>query len=356
VICQNGSVFSGGDDFAVLLYRPLFASFSTTSSAVSPKTSSSALQRILKRVASRSDYSNRPGSSLIVPAVVGTGILLLLITVAFYWKWNDVNSKTSDTDSIKKSDVTDSDITNINTMLKTLVPTSMGLSVHAQLEINPAYIAKEILLAKGGGGQLFKAKLMDPTLIALHRSTVVQKLVNLSGKAALESFNQEVAIMTMLSTFPHFCKFIGYTVNPMSMVLKFYPAGSLDGWITRTVYGKRVAFQIIHEISKAVSTMHSHFLAHCDLKTQNVLVESEGDKLNFCLTDFGITQILSEKVLATKLFRITNIRGLSIHYASPEAFTSFRTKNYSKADFKMYDIYSLACIITEALTRKAPWS
>jgi serine/threonine protein kinase len=255
-----------------------------------------------------------------------------------------------------KSGVTDSEATNTNTMLRTLVPTTMGLSMHAQLEINPVYISRGSLLAKGGGGYLYKAKLIGQGLIALHGENVVQKLVTVSGRSARESFDQEVAIMAMLSTFPHFCKLVGYTLNPLSMILKYYPSGSLDAWITRHTYGKRVALQLVYEISKAVFIMHSNFLAHCDLKTQNVLVESKDGDIHAYVTDFGITQVLSEKILAAKLFSVINLRGLSVRFASPEAFRAFKTKDYTKSDFKMYDIYSLACVMVELLTRKLPWS
>jgi serine/threonine protein kinase len=95
---------------------------------------------------------------------------------------------------------------------------------------------------------------------------------------------------------------------------------------------------------------------HCDIKSQNDLIEFKEGIPTCYLTDFGITQILSESIIPTKAFNVINLRGLSVHYASPEAFSDFRSKKYSSTDFKKYDIYSLACAIMEVLTQQTPWS
>jgi hypothetical protein len=52
------------------------------------------------------------------------------------------------------------------------------------------------------------------------------------------------------------------------------------------------------------------------------------------LTDFGIAQILSEKIIATKAFNVINLRGLSVSYAAPEALNNFRSKNTSELILK----------------------
>ncbi|KAI3656610.1 hypothetical protein MP638_005084 [Amoeboaphelidium occidentale] len=161
--------------------------------------------------------------------------------------------------------------------------------------------------------------------------------------------------MIMLNTFPHFCKIIGFTENPLSMILKYYPDGSLHSFLFSRNLLKISTVKVLKEIAFALKTMHSNFLAHCDIKTQNVLVEVENGIPSCYLTDFGITQILSEKIVATKAFNVINLKGLSTNYASPEAFGNFRSKNYNSVDFKKYDIYSLGCVTYEALTRTAPW-
>ncbi|KAI3655187.1 hypothetical protein MP638_001570, partial [Amoeboaphelidium occidentale] len=109
------------------------------------------------------------------------------------------------------------------------------------------------------------------------------------------------------------------------------------------------------ETAHALSIMHSHYLAHCDIKPQNILVELENGVPTCFITDFGITQILSEKIIAAKTFNVMNLRGLSTHFAAPEAFMNFRSKKYKSVDFKAYDLYSFGCLIYEVLSRKTPW-
>jgi serine/threonine protein kinase len=101
--------------------------------------------------------------------------------------------------------------------------------------------------------------------------------------------------------------------------------------------------------------MHSHYLAHCDLKSQNVLIEVFQGIPSCFLTDFGITQILPEQIVAARAFNIINLRGLSVYFAATEAFAAFREKMYIGIDFKKFDIYSFACVTYQILARKFPW-
>jgi serine/threonine protein kinase len=170
-----------------------------------------------------------------------------------------------------------------------------------------------------------------------------------------EAFYLEVGIMIMLSSFPHFCKIIGYTENPKSLILTFYSSGSLKEWIQNNPYNSNVAVKIMSEVSSAVRTLHSNFLAHCDLKTQNILVEVTSGVPSFFLTDFGITQVLSDRIISSRMFTVISMKGISVQFASPESFEKFRSKNYTNVDYKKFDIYSFSCVMYEVLTRSAPW-
>lgn len=238
----------------------------------------------------------------------------------------------------------------------TIVYNSMGLSKHAALQLEASKFAQVKKLAAGGGGEVFLAKAMDSKLKQKHGEMVIQKVVFVKNQFTEEGFYQEVAIMVMLSKYPYFAKLIGYTVTPLTMFMKYYPDGSLDSWIKKYQVLRSLKYKFVYEIASALSTMHSHDLAHCDIKTQNILIEIQNNTPGCCLTDFGIRQVLSEKIMATKLFNVVNIRGLSVAYASPEAFQNFRSKNYSRADFRKYDIYSYACIIYVITAKTSPWS
>ncbi|KAI3656234.1 hypothetical protein MP638_001690 [Amoeboaphelidium occidentale] len=140
------------------------------------------------------------------------------------------------------------------------------------------------------------------------------------------------------------------------MILKNYHHGSLDGWLRKNKCGTRIGLKILNETACALHVMHSHYLAHCDLKPQNILVELDNGMPSCHLTDFGITQVLSDKIIATKAFHVISLRGLSVSYAAPEAFRWFRTIFSTRADFKKFDIYSFACIVHELVNKKTPWT
>ncbi|KAI3657145.1 hypothetical protein MP638_002337 [Amoeboaphelidium occidentale] len=347
VLCHNGTVFAGSQDFSVLSFNPEFRSSSrlTTSSHINDRRI-----KVLQRARTSESQTTTIQNVIIVAAIV-----LLVVFVAFCLilvKFKKGENSISSPPINSSEQETTATVTDLQTVINSII----GISKHAAFLINGSSVAKIRLLASGGGGSIYLAKLMDKTLKAENGDQVIQKLVHISNKSTEEAFYQEVGIMIMLSNFPNFCKIIAYTENPVSIILKYYPDGSLFQWIQKNKFQRKHAVKILKEISQALTKMHYSFLAHCDLKTQNVLIEISNGTPTCFLTDFGITQILSDRVLASKLFHVINLRGLSINYASPEAFTNFRKKQYNGVDFKKYDVYSFACVILEVLTSKTPWS
>jgi serine/threonine-protein kinase len=143
--------------------------------------------------------------------------------------------------------------------------------------------------------------------------------------------------------------------------MKLYSLGSLSSFIKKmnALWSKTLIMSFAQDIVVAVGIMHKLELAHCDLKPDNILIEKhESGRYTCVLTDYGITQILSESIIDAKAFIAFNVRGLSVRYAAPEAFVRFRTKNeHIKAnEIKAGDLYSLAVIVYEMLTRKQPWA
>jgi serine/threonine protein kinase len=241
------------------------------------------------------------------------------------------------------------------TDLETVINSVMGISKHAAYLMETSAFAMIKKIAIGGGGELYLTGVMVPALRKKIGETVIQKIIFVKNDASREAFYQEIGIMIMLLPFPNFCRILGYTENPMSIIMEFYPDGSLNEWLKTRICSKGNLLKILREISQGLNVMHSYFLAHCDLKPQNILVKVSNGIPSFFITDFGITQVLSESIIAAKSFNIINLRGLSVHYASPEAFTSFRTKKYSSVDFRMFDVYSFGCLTYEVQTRRMPW-
>jgi serine/threonine protein kinase len=71
-------------------------------------------------------------------------------------------------------------------------------------------------------------------------------------------------------------------------------------------------------------------------------------KVNAVLTDFGISNVVDERVLKVKAFEVKHRRGLTVAYAAPEAIVRFRDKNRiqpSPQVAKAGDVYSFAILI-----------
>ncbi|KAI3659558.1 hypothetical protein MP638_005244 [Amoeboaphelidium occidentale] len=341
VVCMNSSVFAGSEDFAVLMFKPSLPRENPISSILSQKLTISR-EKFLKRVFKPSSVGTEASSrqSVIIPVFsLGVFLVIALVGLLIRKKYNVGYKQTIAT----------------ATDLNTIVNSIMGVSKHAEFLIENSSVAKLKKIAAGGGGVVYTAKLMDQKFGRRAEGYVIQKEVFARSKVHEEAFYQEVGIMIMLSTFPNFCKIIAFTENPLSIILNFYPDGSLSEWLNKHKHSLKTTLKIAKEITGALNVMHSHYLAHCDIKAQNILIQMEGGVPSCYLTDFGITQILSEKIIATKSFHVINLRGLSIQYASPEALRNFRSKKYVNVDFKMYDVFSLACVTYEVLTRRAPW-
>jgi serine/threonine protein kinase len=352
VLCHNETVYSGSEDSAVFMFRPTFSRESDY------KWSTGTFSRDRRLVQTRSrqriSFSGMMDIQTIIPMIIGIAILAVVIVgcTIYIVRYRNSKARLNVSPGQKTSSEESSQTV---TDLQTVVNSVIGISKHAAFLVEKWAVARDKKIAAGGGGELYLAKVMDPALKKKAGDTVIQKVVFLKSKSNEDAFFQEVGIMIMLSSFPCFCSIIAYTEDPFSMILKYYPEGSLHEWLRSTKYNKKVAVAIFSDTASALKIMHSYYLAHCDLKSKNILVELVNGQPSFRLTDFGITQILSEKIMDSRSFKIINLRGLSVDYASPEAFRNFRTSKYVRVDFKMYDIYSYGCLVKEVLTKASPW-
>jgi hypothetical protein len=282
---------------------------------------------------------------------IAAAFFLLTVMIMIYLRRSSKAEMKQNAD-ILVSSVSSSEIT---TNLETVVNTVIGISKHAAFLVLNSNVATIKKLASGGGGEIFLARVMNSFLNEKTGNIVIQKIVFVKNVKSEEAFYQEVGIMIMLSTFPNFCRLIGYTVHPASMILQYYPGGSLYTWIKENIVGRNVLLKLSKEITSALKIMHSCYLAHCDIKSQNVLIEVENNIPTCYLTDFGVSQVLSDMIIASREFNVINLKGLSVHYAAPEAFEWFRSKK-SGVDFKKFDVYSFACVLLELLSRQTPWN
>jgi WD40 repeat protein len=363
IMCHNSSfVFSGGDDQAIFMWAPKISRISEATRAAT-QLSGQSVARSRRAVFSVKANNIAANNIVIIVAVVSAVIAILALAVLIL-KLRKLNLWHSAKDFILNSNISDSTQSSPFAYDPTLLNTILGLSKPAYLLVKDEELIMERQIAKGGGGQVFIGRCLSKQAIGRsgRETIIVKKTANdyeSLSKTQKSLFDQEVSLMEYLGAKDHIAKIIGYTNRPCCILMKFYPEGSLENWIEKLTPLLRAQFCL--DIANGIFNMHSLLVAHCDLKPQNILIETieyKGQCRPVCfLTDFGISNILSDTILSSRNFNVVNLRGLSVYYASPEAFSRFRQKLFSDSNrLKASDIYSFGAIAYHLLTRKAPWN
>jgi predicted Ser/Thr protein kinase len=100
------------------------------------------------------------------------------------------------------------------------------------------------------------------------------------------------------------------------------------------------AVAIIEQIAAALDAAHAEGLIHRDVKPQNIIVTPAGFAY---LVDFGIAEAKGETHLTRTGYHVGTFK-----YMAPERFTDQETT-------PAVDVYSLACVLYEALTGHTPF-
>lgn len=195
------------------------------------------------------------------------------------------------------------------------------------------------LLGRGGMGEVWRA-----------RDTVTDRVVaikvlpaSLSEDAEFQHrFRREAHAAARLDT-PH--------------AVPIYDYGEIDGRLfvsMRLITGRDLAavlgdgpleparaVRIVDQVAKALHAAHKIGLIHRDIKPSNILLDDDDFVY---LIDFGIARAADE----TRMTKSGNIIG-SFAYIAPERLDP-QTEEDARAD-----IYSLACVLYEALTGQPPF-
>ena len=139
-------------------------------------------------------------------------------------------------------------------------------------------MAKEInvnsdeVLGEGGTGIIFKGSFKKSALMAKFGfNELAIKLLKSSsdGESAsvVESMKYEVAVMTNIPPSPYIVCFVGYSEEPLAIVMKYY-ASSLSKLIktSQEPFEPALLTKIAFEIAFGMDHLHSHGILHLDLK------------------------------------------------------------------------------------------
>jgi tRNA A-37 threonylcarbamoyl transferase component Bud32 len=214
--------------------------------------------------------------------------------------------------------------------------------------IDSGELSKFKEIGQGAMGIVYKAR--------YHGSDVAVKQLPIiaADSNELKQFEQEAELMKELRH-PHVVNFYGYYQDQThySIVMEYVSGGSLD----KVLYDTQQPFpwyptrwDVAHDIASAVSFLHSNHIIHRDLKSQNVLVYRQDDRLRAKVADVGIAKIMKDEEMDT----MTKGMGTPL-WMAPEVIEAQGEKKKITYDEKV-DIYSYGIILSELINRKAPFS
>jgi hypothetical protein len=354
---DNDTLLLGGPSLVYSSNLEFFDSFSSTIFTTGTSSWGSLKQQ--------ESSSNMSISVTIIASIVSAVFAVLVFVVV-------INILVKTKTSIDKEP---SSQTNSITATSTLVTQILKIALPGYKEFPSSAFRTTTKLAQGGGGSVYLGEALSPKCGTFGPVIIVKQVagkfsfhstflrIDLFAKMthlSMLSFQQEISLMEFFSDSSYVAKLIGFCKEPVCLIMKYYPLGSLDSWYDkhREVLGQsnKVKMAVCGDIGRGILTLHERHVSHCDLKPQNVLVDKDELRPRFVLTDFGISKILTEEYLASEAFQIRNLRGLTVSYAAPDAINRFRKKQAgTPVQEKLGDIYSLGCVIYFVLTQKVLW-
>eukprot|EP00158_Paraphelidium_tribonemae_P009424 Partr_v1_DN28863_c3_g2_i5_m33597 len=157
-------------------------------------------------------------------------------------------------------------------------------------------------LTKGGGGDIYFAQAISPKLQEYGHTVIVKQIQSNTTDTEMSQamFYQELSITSYLQMNKNIVRLLGYSENPNAILLKIYLQGSLGNRInSRPVkLSMRMAHSFLGDIANGLMAIHSAGFVHADIKSDNILIDVDRESgKQFCvICDFGITQVVEEKV------------------------------------------------------------
>ena len=204
------------------------------------------------------------------------------------------------------------------------------------------------VLGAGGMGTVYKA-----TEIALDRVVAVKVIrPECLDEDGLARFEREAAMLASLAH-ANIMMFYRFGVAPDSSC--YIVTEYLEGVTLRTVLCEQEVVEwrrmaaIAIQVCSALACAHQNGFVHRDLKPENIMLVNH-DTVK--ILDFGLATIVNHDATAgveyQKLTKTGQIIG-TVNYLSPEQCAGKKSDQRS-------DVYSLACIIYEALLGQAPFA
>jgi len=204
-----------------------------------------------------------------------------------------------------------------------------------------------VQIAEGGMGVIYKAH--D---IAANKTVVIKTMhLHVMTPKSLERFQIEGKATAKLAH-PNIVVIhengIATSGHPY-LVMQYLQGESLDQLLKREVtLSPSAFFNIFSQVCQALVHAHERSILHRDIKPANIMLSrDQGQHFHVTVLDFGIARMLDEEYEAQKMTKTGEFIG-SPTYMSPEQVLGVKADQRS-------DIYSLGCVMYEALSGVPPF-
>ena len=234
-----------------------------------------------------------------------------------------------------------------------LDPSTSAINVrHNEILIPFNALKLDKIIGKGGFGEVYAAR-WDASG---HETPVAFKklLHQRMSKKQLDEFLKEVTILAGISH-PHVIKMFGAVVedNNIGIVMEYLKCSLYRAVFIACVHlSDSEKRKIICQVADALKYLHTcdcHTIAHCDVKSENILLNWQG---NAKLCDFGLSAVKNN----TESSR-SNTAGVvpgqgTPRYSAPEVL---RGEILNIDQLLQADVYSLAVVVFEVITEEEPF-
>lgn len=190
------------------------------------------------------------------------------------------------------------------------------------------------LLGKGSYGSVYQAK--------WNNFDIAAKKLLIKKSKDVRIFEIDFQIMAQLRC-PNIVQFYGFCDSPEYCIfMEYMPKGSLFNLLhSKTTLDWKLRLQIARDMACGLAFLHNKNIIHRDLKSANVLLDSE---MKAKLTDIGLSKIRDSKVISDQVQKEVG----NLQWMAPEVFSQ-------SICTKASDIFSLGVTFWELVTQKIPF-
>ncbi|XP_061175184.1 cyclic GMP-binding protein C-like [Saccostrea echinata] len=209
------------------------------------------------------------------------------------------------------------------------------------------------IIGRGGFGVVYHAK-YNGSVVAVKKLHVTRV-----SKRRQKEFTEEVNILSKLDH-SFIVKFIGAcTTTPnLCIVMEYmqmslYEALHVDS-ADLADFTDEDRLAMIMQTLTGLEYLHEKNVAHCDIKSRNILIDHDGEKFTVAkLSDFGLSMMKNETEtsLSSSHEAVRNVG--TPRYSSPEVL---RGELLSLDQMKMSDMYSYALVVFEIVCEEEPFA